>query len=132
MQRIIFSLLFVGVTAVFGIINSYPAEIPVTAKRFIAAPESYADKSIVMKVIYVNKASIQDRKGFLKCTCKGAVDSTAAAGDVIMFYKVYLDSDTLDKWIDKLKEGLEMTIHAFVDEVKRNLTRLTVYEIEME
>ena len=132
MKKILFSLLLIGITAAFSTVNSYSAEIPVTAKRFIAAPESYADKSIVMKVIYVNKASIQDREGFLKCTCKGADDSPAAASDAVVFYKVYLDSDTLDKWIDKLEEGLEITIHAFVDKVKGNWTRLTVYEIEVE
>lgn len=112
--------------------NSFASEIAVSAKRFVMSPDTYLNRNVVMKMKYSGKASIQDREGFLKCTCEGVTDSGASYEKKIMFFNVYLDSDTLDKFADRLEDDQVMTIHAFVDKINRNWTRLTVYEIEID
>ena len=133
MNKTLSFLLLIGMLFVIVMDYSYSSdssEVSVTAKRFISSPKSFANKNIVMRVKFVNRASIQDRDGFLKCTLEGVSEKENA--ETIMFFTVYLDSDTLDEWADELDMGTRMIIHAFVDKVNRNWTRLTVYELELD
>ena len=105
-------------------------EIEVSTEHFVFTAERYHNKCIVMEMRFREFASIQNKSGFTKCTMEGIVDSLLQNGEQILFYNVYLDSDTIEKWAKKLVFGKRIIVHAYVGEANRNWTQLNVYKIE--
>jgi len=113
-----------------GSIEQKGIEIKVSPQNFILVPEKFEEKCVVMEMMFRNFASKQDRAGFAKCTMEGINDSLKVEENRILFYNVYLDSDTVEKWYDKLFFGRRIIIHTYVEKVDGNWSRLVVYEIE--
>ena len=74
-------------------------------------------------------ASIQNREGFTKCIMEGAANSQPGNNNKILFFNVYLDSDTMEKWADKLVFGKMIRIYAYVDKANKNWSQLDIYKI---
>ncbi len=123
-------LIFIFCIFSFGNASQDKVEIRVSAKNFILLPEKFEGKCIVMEMMFRNFATIQDRKGFAKCTMEGISDSLKIEENKVIFYSVYLDSDTVEKWYDKLFFGKRIIIHSYVEKAVGNWSMLIVYEIE--